>query len=125
MKAGVIKEQGEARKPDNFWTEEENDKLEQGLKLYGKNMLKLQKHLPFRSKKEIVNRFRSCKRKLKKVNAAEACELSEILAKAKPKNERNENFWSEEEHLLFEEAIKMHGVDKYQIYKMVHTRTLK
>ena len=53
VKAGITKEQGESRKPSNFWTEEENDQLEQGLKLYGKNMLKLQEHLPNKNKKEI------------------------------------------------------------------------
>ena len=51
--------------------------------------------------------------------------MSEILAKVKPMHEINEKFWSEEERLFFEEAIKMHGVDKDQIHKMVPTRTVQ
>ena len=122
-KTGRIKKQGEAWKPPNFWTEEENDSLEQGLKLYGKNMLKLQEHLPNRSKKEIENKY-NYKRKHMKDNEAEKSELTEILAKVKPKNEIDQKYWTEEEHLLFEEAIKSHGVDKNHIHKMVSTRTI-
>ena len=60
-----------------------------------------------------------------KDNKAQKSDLLEILTKVKPMHERNEKFWSEEEHLLLEEAIKMHGVDKDKIHKMVPTRTIR
>jgi len=41
-----------------------------------------------------------------------------ILAKG------NKKFWTEAENLLFEEAVKKHGLDKDQIHKMVPTRTV-
>ena len=88
-------------------------------------MLKLQEHLPNRSKKEIVSKLQRYKKNLKKTTKAEAYDVSEILAKVKPKNEIDSKFWSELEHYMFEEAIKRHGVDKDQIHKMVPTRTIE
>ena len=60
-----------------------------------------------------------------KESTAEANELAEVLAKLKPMHEIDQKYWSEEEHLLFEEAIKMHGVDKDQIHQMVTTRSIE
>ena len=88
-------------------------------------MLKLQEHLPNRSEKEIRTKLTIFKRFLKNDNKAKGSELSEILAKVKPKNEIDSKFWSELEHYMFEEAIKRHGVDKDQIHKMVPTRTIE
>ena len=77
MKAGLIKEQGEGRKPRALWTEEENDYL----KLYGKNMLKLQEHLPNKSNKQIEDKYNNYKKKLKKESTAATSELLDILNK--------------------------------------------
>ena len=57
MKKGRTKKMAEARKPYNFWTEEELEQLEQGLKLHGKDVLKLQEHLPNKSRQEIQSKF--------------------------------------------------------------------
>ena len=43
----------------------------------------------------------------------------EILTKGHKK------FWTEAENLLFEEAVKKHGVDKDKIHKMFPTRTVR
>ena len=37
----------------------------------------------------------------------------------------NNGWWTEKEKLLFDEAVKKHGVDKDQIHKMVTARTFK
>ena len=118
MKAGRIKEQGEARKPMNIWTEKELEQLEQGLKLHGKDVLKLREHLPNKSNKEIIRKFQTVKEGLKKDNKVENLELVEILTKGE------EKFWTKDEHLSFEQAVTKFGVDKDQIHKMVPSRTL-
>ena len=109
MTAGKIKPQGEERKPFNFWTKEETDFLEKGLKLHGKNVVKLHEHLPNRSHKEIKNKYSRHNKTLEKQKKSNNSELMEILEKV------HEKYWTEAENLLFEEAVKKHGVDKDQI----------
>jgi hypothetical protein len=92
--------------------------MNNGLKLHGKNMLKLQEHLPNRSRKEIKNKFRIYKKTLEKQKTSANSELMEILEK------EHEKFWKKEEKLLFEKGVKKHGVDFRKIHQMIPTRTV-
>jgi len=84
---------GEARKPHNFWTEEETEQLEQGLKLHGKDVLKLREHLPNKSNREIQGKFQSIRKSLRKDNQSDKSDLLEILEKER------DMYWTKDEHL--------------------------
>ena len=81
MRNGHIKPQVEDKKPPNQWMEEEIDQLIKGLKLYGKDVLKFQEHLPNRSHREIQKKLITYKKSLEKLNKSENEEILEILTK--------------------------------------------
>ena len=111
----------------SFWTNEEKDKLFEGIELYGKNWLQIAKHIGSRDSGQVAAQAYQYGRNalMKKVKDSKVERKLNKLANKLSRSETGITHWSMKEKQKFEVALRKFGKDWDSITEFMQTRNRK